>query len=116
MDWPHPLPFQPPEAVCARGQGSCLAQAFLRCISPVEAIVYTNLVGYRLRTALLTALLARFQPHREEAFSKVKRFLQMIGARTRGALLEVIGTALDEVSTKNAKGFFAHCGYHTLEQ
>jgi hypothetical protein len=40
----------------------------------------------------------------------------MIGARTRGALLEVIGTALDEVSTKNAKGFFAHCGYHTLEQ
>jgi hypothetical protein len=44
------------------------------------------------------------------------RFLQMIGARTRGALLEVIGTALDEVSTKNAKGFFAHCGYHTLEQ
>ena len=51
----------------------------------------------------------------EEAFSKVKRFLRRLGARTRDALLEAIGTALDEVSAKDAKGFFAHCGYHVLE-
>jgi transposase len=52
----------------------------------------------------------------EEAFSKVKRFQRRLGARTRNALLEVIGTALHEVSAKDAKGFFAHCGYHVLEQ
>jgi len=51
----------------------------------------------------------------EEAFSKVKRFLRRLGARTRDALLEAIGTALDEVSAKDAEGFFAHCGYHVLE-
>jgi len=51
----------------------------------------------------------------EEAFSKVKRFLRRLGARTRDALLEAIGIALNEVSAEDAKGFFAHCGYHVLE-
>ena len=50
----------------------------------------------------------------EEAFSKIKGFLRQIGARTREALFEAIGKALDTVTTKDAWGFFAHCGYRLL--
>jgi transposase len=52
----------------------------------------------------------------EEAFSKIKGILRKIGARTRRALVEAIGKALDTVSGKDARGFFAHCGYPTLGQ
>ena len=50
----------------------------------------------------------------EEAFSKIKGFLRQIGARTREALVEAIGKALNTVTTKDAWGFFAHCGYRIL--
>jgi transposase len=52
----------------------------------------------------------------EEAFSKVKRFLKAIGARTKESLVEAIGKALDVVSASDARGFFTHCGYGGLEQ
>jgi transposase len=38
----------------------------------------------------------------EEAFSKVKRLLRVIGARTKEALVEVIGKAFDAVDAKDA--------------
>lgn len=47
----------------------------------------------------------------EEAFSKVKALLRKTKARTRVALVEAIGQALDAVSTKDARGWFGHCGY-----
>ncbi len=47
----------------------------------------------------------------EEAFSKVKRLLRVIGARTKEALVDAIGKALDMVSAWDARGFFTHCGY-----
>jgi transposase len=53
---------------------------------------------------------------REEAFSKVKRLLGIIGARTKEALVEAIGKALDAVGAWDARDFFAHCGYGRLEQ
>ena len=52
----------------------------------------------------------------EEAFSKIKRFLREMRARSRGALVEAIGKALDAVSARDAEGFFEHCGYRTLTQ
>jgi transposase len=52
----------------------------------------------------------------EEAFSKIKRFLREVRARTRGALVEAIGRALNAVSARDAEGFFEHCGYRTLMQ
>jgi transposase len=52
----------------------------------------------------------------EEAFSKFKRFLRQIGARTREILVEAIGKALDAVTARDARGFFAHCGYRILGQ
>ena len=48
----------------------------------------------------------------EEAFSKVKGILRRIGARTREALVEATGQALDAVSRRDAAGWFGHCGYH----
>ncbi len=47
----------------------------------------------------------------EEAFSKVKSILRRVGARTREALLQATGQALDAVSRQDAVGWFRHCGY-----
>ncbi len=52
----------------------------------------------------------------EEAFSKVKGLLRVVGARTKEALVEAIGKALDEVGAWDARGFFTHCGYGGLQQ
>jgi transposase len=53
----------------------------------------------------------------EEVFSKIKRFLREMRARSRGALVEaIIGKALDALSARDAEGFFEHCGYRTLTQ
>lgn len=47
----------------------------------------------------------------EEAFSKVKGFLRRAGARTREALVEALGAALEVVTADDARGFYQHCGY-----
>ena len=47
----------------------------------------------------------------EEAFSKVKGLLRKAGTRTREALVEALGTALEAVTSEDARGFFKHCGY-----
>lgn len=47
----------------------------------------------------------------EEAFSKVKAILRRIATRSREALLEAMGRALDAVSRRDALGWFEHCGY-----
>ena len=52
----------------------------------------------------------------EEAFSKLKQSLRVIGARTKEALVEAIAKALGAVGAWDARGFFTHCGYGGLEQ
>jgi transposase len=52
----------------------------------------------------------------EEAFSKIKALLKKQAARTKGALLEAIAEALRAVTPKDAKGWFAHCGYEPEAQ
>ena len=47
----------------------------------------------------------------EEAFSKVKGRLRKSAARTREALVEAMGEALSSVTPRDARGWFAHCGY-----
>jgi transposase len=47
----------------------------------------------------------------EEAFAKIKGLLRKGEARTREALVEAIGTAISAVTTKDARGYFEHCGY-----
>jgi transposase len=52
----------------------------------------------------------------EEAFSKVKGLLRRTGARTREALIEAMGRALEAVSAEDARGFFEHRGYRLQAQ
>ena len=52
----------------------------------------------------------------EEAFSKVKGLLRRIGARTREALIEAMGRALDTVTGADARGFFEDHGYRLPAQ
>jgi transposase len=52
----------------------------------------------------------------EEAFAKIKALLRRAGARTRGALIEAMGGALDAVTASDARGFFEHRGYGLLAQ
>ena len=52
----------------------------------------------------------------EETFTKVKGILCRVGARTREALVEATGQALDAVSRRDAVGWFGHCGYDIAHQ
>jgi transposase len=52
----------------------------------------------------------------EGAFSKLKAFLRRIGARTRQDLYEALGEALNQITSQDARGWFAHCGYLPAKQ
>ena len=52
----------------------------------------------------------------EEAFSKVKGLLREAEARSRRALVEAMGKALDAVTGRDARRFFEHCGYRVSVQ
>ena len=52
----------------------------------------------------------------EEAFSKVKGLLRKAEGRSREALVEAMGKALDAVTAREARGFFEHCGYRASGQ
>ena len=47
----------------------------------------------------------------EKAFSKVKAALRKVGAKTREALVEATGSALDAITPRDIRGFYADCGY-----
>ena len=47
----------------------------------------------------------------EEAFSKMKGALRKAGARTREALVEATGHALNAITPTDIRGFYADCGY-----
>jgi transposase len=52
----------------------------------------------------------------EEAFSKIKGLLRRAGARTKGALIDVLGEALSAISVQDARGYFEHAGYRLQAQ
>ena len=52
----------------------------------------------------------------EEAFAKIKSILRQAGARTKAALVEVLGEALSAISAQDARGYFEHAGYRTRAQ
>src|ERR687898_480433 len=52
----------------------------------------------------------------EEAFAKIKSILRQAGARTKNALVEVLGEALSAISAQDARGYFEHAGYGTRAQ
>ena len=52
----------------------------------------------------------------EQAFSKLKGLLRQAEARTRETLIEAMGRALSALTDRDARGFFAHCGYREVVQ
>jgi transposase len=52
----------------------------------------------------------------EQAFSKVKGLMRKAEVRTREALVEAMGRALDAVTVRDVRAFFAHCGYRPMDQ
>jgi transposase len=52
----------------------------------------------------------------EEAFAKLKGRLRAAAARSREALIEAMGVALEAISAEDAHGFFSHCGYRASAQ
>ena len=51
----------------------------------------------------------------EEAFAKFKALLRRAKARTVAAVVVAIGQALDAITPRDARQFFAHCGYGTAK-
>ncbi len=52
----------------------------------------------------------------EEAFAKIKGMLREAGARTKAALVDVMGEALSAISAQDAQGYFEHAGYRSQAQ
>jgi transposase len=96
-------------------------------LSPGEVVVLDNLQahkGERVRQLVkrrggellfLPSYSPDFSPI-EEAFGKVKSLLRREKARSKGALVEAIGQALDAVTPEDARGWFGHCGYELRGQ
>ena len=92
-----------------------MEQVLAPSLSPGQVVVLDNLgahKGERVRKLVegrgcsllfLPPYSPDFSPI-EEAFSKVKGILRRVGARTRDALLEATGQALDAVSWRDAVG------------
>jgi transposase len=129
-------------SMTAKGMGPCAAvegattkavfeayveQVLAPSLSPGQVVVLDNLAahkGERVRELVearrcelwfLPSYSPDFNPI-EEAFSKLKGLLRRAKARTRGALVEAIGRALDVVSERDVRSFFTHCGYHVSGQ
>jgi transposase len=129
-------------SMTAEGMGSCLAvvgsttkavfEAYLErvlapTLRPGQVVVMDNLAshkGEKVRELIegrgcellyLPPYSPDFNPI-EEAFAKVKALLRKAGARTREALVEALGAALDAVTVRDARGFLEHCGYRRVGQ
>ena len=126
----------------AEGMGPCLAvegattrevfEAYLErvlapSLSPGQVVVMDNLSshkGGRVREPVEgrgceLLYLPPYSPDLnpiEEAFAKLKTLLRKTGARTREALVEAMGRALDAVTASDARGFFEHRGYRATAQ
>ncbi len=129
-------------SMSVRGMGPCLAvegptteavfEAYLEralapSLCPGQVVVMDNLSshkGSRVRELIETrgcelVYLPPYSPDLnpiEEAFAKLKALLRKAGSRTREALLEAMGRALDAVTANDARGFFEHRGYHATAQ
>jgi transposase len=97
-------------------------------LRPAQVVVMDNLSSHKgprvrelveARGGELLYLLPAYSPDLnpiEEAFSKLKALLRKAGARTREALMEAMGRALDAVTVDDARGYFEHRGYRPTAQ
>ena len=102
-------------------------QLLVPTLVPGQIVVLDNLPVHKsakARTAIegagcavlfLPAYSPDFNPI-EAAFSKLKQTLRGAAARSFAGVVAATGPALDAVTAADARGFFAHCGYHLSGQ
>jgi transposase len=112
----------------AEAMGACLAAegATTRIVfeAYIEKVLPSLWHGQRARELLESAgcellYLPPYSPDFspiEEAFSKLKGLLLKAEARSREALVEAMGKALDAITDRDARRFFEHCGYRASGQ
>jgi transposase len=104
-----------------------VGQVLVPSLQPGQTVIWDNLSVHKSATAYALIEAAgchlRFLPPYspdfapiELAFSKLKTFLRRCQARTRAALDEAITAGLASITTADAHGWFAHCGYHFTGQ
>ncbi len=129
-------------SMSAEGMGRCLAvegsttrgvfETYLQrvlapSLSPGQVVVMDNLSahkGGRVREIVEgrgceLLYLPPYSPDLnpiEGAFAKIKGRLRAVAARSREALIEAMGAALDATTASDAHGFLRHCGYRTPAQ
>ena len=102
-------------------------QVLAPSLQPGQIVVMDNLsahTGPKVRQAITAKgghllFLPAYSPDLspiEEAFSKIKAFLRRVGARTHEDLYAALAQALDTITTHDALGWFAHCGYFPAQQ
>ena len=115
-------------AMTVRGAADALTvEAFVRelvvpLLRPGQLLILDNVAthkGDRLRRVVEAAgcqlrFLPAYSPDLspiEEAFAKLKALLRRAKARTAATLEAAIGAALDAITPRDARRYFAHCGY-----
>ena len=104
---------------------SYVGEVLLPTLTPGDVLIMDNLSAHKdgqaLRMLKEAGVTVRFLPAYspdynpiELMWSKVKSILRKIEARTNEGLLLAIGTALSEVTAKDATHWLAHCGYGFL--
>jgi transposase len=97
-----------------------------RILRPGDIVVMDNLSAHKAPDVIAAIELAgasvwHLPPYSpdlnpiEPMWSKVKSILRSLKARTAEALLDAIGVALRAVTSTDAEGWFAHCGYRNTE-
>jgi transposase len=102
-------------------------QLLLPTLVPGQIVVLDNLPVHKSARArrlieeagcmvlFLPAYSPDFNPI-ELAFAKLKQHLRSTAARTFASLITATAPALTAVTAADARGFFAHCGYHLSGQ
>jgi len=91
-------------------------------LEPGDVVVWDNLAAHHVKAARAAieeagALLIYTPPYSPEynpielCWSKVKKILRDLGARTAEDLGAAIQLALESVTPSDLQGWFAHCGY-----
>jgi transposase len=102
-------------------------QVLVPTLRPGQVVVWDNLSAHksvRARACIEAAgcqvvFLPPYSPDFnpiEQAFSKLKSGLRRAGERTHDGLWEAIGTGLSQITSRDARGWFGHCGYQLSGQ
>ena len=106
---------------------SFLEHCLCPALRPGQVVLLDNLAVHKNHaviaqieaTGARVVFLPRYSPDRqpiEGVFAKLKEFLRHEKARTQEALQAAIARGLATITPQDARGFFAHCGYHSNPQ